>query len=55
MKNIFSDFEIISLKKDHQAPGVFLKCKKSHNWKPVNLKKLSLYSMVLGGRTKSSY
>lgn len=55
MKNIFSYFEIISLRKDHQAPGVFLKCKKPLDWKPVDLKKLSLYSMVLGGRTKASY
>lgn len=55
MKNIFSDFKIISLKKDHEAPGVFLKCKKPQDWKPLNLKGLSLYSMVFGKRIKSSY
>jgi len=53
MKNIFSDFEIISLSKDHEAPGVFLKAKKPYDWKPVDLEVLSLYSMILGRRTRN--
>jgi hypothetical protein len=43
MKKIFSDFEIIKLIKDHEAPGVFLKAKKTSN--------TALYSMILGKRT----
>lgn len=51
MKNIFSDFDIISLRKDNDAPGVFIKCKKPYGWKPANLEGIPLYSMVLGRRT----
>lgn len=51
MKNIFSDFDIISLRKDHGAPGVFLKCRKPPEWKSTNLEGISLYSMILGRRT----
>jgi len=52
MKNIFSDFDIVCLKKDNEAPGVFLKCRKPEGWKPNNLEEISLYSMVLGRKTK---
>lgn len=51
MKNIFADFDIICLRKDHEIPGVFLKCRKPTAWKPMNLQGISLYSMVLGGKT----
>ena len=51
MKNIFSDFDIISLRRDHGDPGVFIKCKKPDGWKPANLEGIPLYSMVLGRRT----
>ena len=52
MKEIFGDFEIISLKKDSQAPGVFLKARKPESWMPANLDNIALYSVLLGRRTK---
>jgi SAM-dependent methyltransferase len=52
MKSIFSDFEIITLKKDHEeTPGVFLKAKKPNDWKPISCGEISLYSMILGRKT----
>jgi len=51
MKNIFSDFEIIRLGKDHEFPGIFLKCRKPNEWKSKNLDDIALYSMILGRRT----
>lgn len=53
MRKIFSDFNIIELKKDPAMPGVFLKAKKPLKWKPSNLLNLSLYSILLGRRTKN--
>jgi SAM-dependent methyltransferase len=53
MKMIFSDFEIITLKRDHQEPGIFLKAMKPANWKPADLSNITLYSMILGRRTKT--
>jgi hypothetical protein len=50
MKKIFSDFEIIKLVKDHEAPGVFLKAKKTSNTL-IDLSNIALYSMILGKRT----
>jgi len=50
MKKIFSDFEIIRLVKDHEAPGVFLKAKKTSNTL-IDLSNIALYSMILGKRT----
>ena len=50
MKKIFSDFEIIKLIKDHEAPGVFLKVKKISNIL-IDLSNIALYSMILGRRT----
>ncbi|MEM0304447.1 MAG: methyltransferase domain-containing protein [Saccharolobus sp.] len=51
MKAIFRDFEILVLKFDPE-PGVFLKARKPYNWNPVDLTNISLYSMILGKRTK---
>jgi hypothetical protein len=51
MKKIFADFDIIKLKQDKEAPGVFLKARKPAGWRPVDLSGLALYSMVLGRRT----
>lgn len=54
MKRIFADFEILVLKRDHEAPGVFLKVKKPVNWRrAVDLSNIALYSMILGRRTKT--
>jgi len=52
MKEIFADFEIIALKRDHEDPGVFLKARKPENYKPTDLSSIALYSIVLGRRTK---
>jgi len=53
MGEIFKDFEIIKLEKDPEAPGVFLKARKPKNYvKPADLSNISLYSIVLGKRTK---
>ena len=52
MGRIFMDFEVIALKKDHQAPGVFLKARKPENYVPADLSDIALYSMVLGRRTR---
>lgn len=51
IQRIFSDFEIITLRKDHEAPGVFLKSRKPSNWKTTSCGKIRLYSMVLGKKT----
>lgn len=53
MKKIFSDFEIIVLRKDHSDPGVFLKARKPENYVPADLSEIALYSMILGRRTRS--
>jgi len=53
MKRIFSDFEILKLAKDHEAPGVFLKARKPFNYSPKGLQDITLYSMILGKRTAS--
>jgi hypothetical protein len=50
MKKIFSDFEIIKLIKDHEAPGVFLKAKKISKTL-IDLSNIALYLMILGKRT----
>jgi len=49
---IFSDFEIIYMKTDHTAPGVFFKAKKPEGWRPTNLDDIALYSVLLRKRTK---
>ena len=50
MRKIFRDFEIIKLVKDHEAPGIFLKAKKTSN-ALIDLSNIALYSMILGKRT----
>jgi len=51
MKLVFRDFEILYLKCDHLAPGVFLKARKPENWVPADLSNIALYSVILGRRT----
>jgi len=51
IKEIFSDFEILRLIKDREAPGVFLKARKPKNHIQKDLREIALYSMVLGKRT----
>jgi len=53
MMKIFSDFDILVLRKDHQAPGVFLKARKPTQYRPNKLDDIALYSVILGKRTKS--
>lgn len=52
LKEIFKDFEILLPRRDHEAPGVFLKAKKPKDYVPVDLSNLAIYSTVLGRRTK---
>jgi SAM-dependent methyltransferase len=53
MKEIFKDFEIIKLEKDPEAYGVFLKARKPKDYTSIiDLSEISLYSIVLGKRTK---
>jgi SAM-dependent methyltransferase len=51
LKKIFSDFDILTIEKDPEL-GVFLKAKKPKNYTPVDLSHISLYSMILGQRTR---
>jgi hypothetical protein len=51
MKKIFSDFDIIVIEKD-PACGVFLKARKPKKYIPNDLSDISLYSMILGRKTK---
>lgn len=51
MKKIFSDFNIIALKRDPQQ-GILLKAKKPKDWRAANLDNIALYSILLGRRTK---
>jgi SAM-dependent methyltransferase len=53
MEDIFSDFEIIRLARDHEAPGVFMKARKPFDYHPKDLQSIALYSMILGRRTTS--
>ena len=55
MKKIFAEFDIIKLKQDKEAPGVFLKARKPAGWRAVDLSGLALYSMVLGRRTTLTF
>ena len=50
LKKIFSDFEIISLIRDHLEPGVFLKARKPPNFKLKDLQDIQLYSILAGKR-----
>jgi len=51
MKEIFSDCEILSLAKDPQAPGIFLKVRKPVHFVEKDLLNYSLYSVVSNKRT----
>ncbi|MCX7615947.1 MAG: class I SAM-dependent methyltransferase [Patescibacteria group bacterium] len=51
MENLFADFEVIALKNDPEAKGVFLKAKKPQNYKKVDISDYKLYSILLGKRT----
>ena len=53
MRRIFSDFEILKLVKDHEAPGVLLKAIKPLNYSPNEPQDISPYSTILGQRTAS--
>lgn len=48
---IFSDFQMVVLKKDHEFPGVFLKARKPLNYEPNDLSEIAIYSVVLGKKT----
>ncbi|MEM4970743.1 MAG: class I SAM-dependent methyltransferase [Sulfolobales archaeon] len=52
MISIFRDFKIYRLKRDPEAPGVFLIAQKPFKWIPANLEEIELYSMILGRRTR---
>lgn len=49
---MFTDFEVIALKKDPDVSGIFLKAKKPEKYVPADLSDIALYSMVLGRRTR---
>lgn len=46
MKQIFSDFEITTLERDSEAPGVFLKARKPENFHEADLSNYGLYSIL---------
>ncbi len=50
IKQIFSDFEILSLEKDSEAPGVFLKARKPKKFLEADLSAYRLYSILLKKR-----
>lgn len=50
-RNIFSDFKILVLSRDHMLPGVFLKAQKPCDYAPKALDNISPYSTVIGRRT----
>lgn len=52
MKNIFLDCEILTLEKDTEMPGVFIKVKKPSTFVENDLSAISLYSMVVNKRVK---
>lgn len=46
IKNIFSDFSILSLDKDPMSPGIFLKAKKPVDFTENNMEGYKLYSII---------
>jgi len=50
MRNIFSDFQVLSLEKDKQEPGVFIKVKKPKKFIEKDLSGYKLYSIVANKR-----
>jgi SAM-dependent methyltransferase len=51
MLKIFSDFHMVVLKKDLETPGIFLKARKSLDYKPNDLSGIAIHSVVLGKKT----
>lgn len=51
MAKIFSDFQIVVIKKDHEVPGVSIKARKPLGYKPNDLSQIAIYSVVLGKKT----
>ena len=51
MARVFSDFQIMVLKRDHEAPGVFLKARKPLNYQSNDLSGIAIHSVVLGKKT----
>jgi SAM-dependent methyltransferase len=50
MQKIFADFNIVSLEKDREAPGVFLKACKPENFVETDLTGYGLYSIIRKAR-----
>jgi SAM-dependent methyltransferase len=46
MKEIFSDFEILTLERDPEAPGVFLKARRPRRFLEADLSAYKLYSIL---------
>jgi len=46
IEDIFSDCQILTLERDPEAPGVFLKARKPKNFSENSLDKISLYSIL---------
>ncbi len=46
MKEIFSDFEILALERDSEAPGVFLKARRPRRFSEKDLSDYRLYSIL---------
>lgn len=53
IKKIFTDFDIISLLMDNEAPGILLKMRRPEKHMLSDLKNIELYSILLGKRTAS--
>jgi SAM-dependent methyltransferase len=53
MKQIFSDFEMLTLEKDPEAPGVFVKVRKPEKFAEANLSSFGLYSILQKKRVVS--
>lgn len=53
MQHIFSDFEIVALEPDRQAPGVFIRARKPREYTEKDLSDYQLYSVVLNKRAGS--
>lgn len=52
IKAIFSDCEILSIQKDPEAPGIFIKAKKPYKFNERDLSNYELYSMVANKKVK---
>jgi SAM-dependent methyltransferase len=51
MRAVFRDFEILSLVRDPQSPGVFLKCRKPADYQEVDTSPLKLFCVVKARRS----